>query len=152
MSGKVSGEHTYVHLKFLWIENKEHLFDLVIIFFLLSHCLCTHLHYHTTMIFGCMFFATKIFYLIFVLNVNHSNIAPQIALFKVNCINTCLEHNWAFVLTAGNVQIAGLLVEGEEGQVHWAGAGERDSDTVQDISIGEDSDVQIGLWMKKNDF
>ena len=58
----------------------------------------------------------------------------------------------AFVLTAGNVQIAGLLVEGEEGQVHWAGAGERDSDTVQDISIGEDSDVQIGLWMKKRIF
>ena len=33
-------------------------------------------------------------------------------------------------LTAGHVQCAGLLIQGEEGQVHRAGAGDRDSEII----------------------
>jgi hypothetical protein len=48
-------------------------------------------------------------------------------------------------LTAGDIQVAGLFVERKQGQVHWAGAGQRDSDAVQHIAIGKHSNVQIGL-------
>ena len=40
--------------------------------------------------------------------------------------------------------MAGLLVQGEPGQVHRAGAEEGGSDAVQHISVGEDTDVHVG--------
>ena len=48
------------------------------------------------------------------------------------------------MLTAGNVQVTGLLVQGEEGEVHGAEAGEGDADAVEDVAVGEDSDVEVG--------
>ena len=52
-------------------------------------------------------------------------------------------------LTARDVQVAGLLVEREEREVHGAGAGERDADAVQDVAVGEHAHVQVGLKIKK---
>ena len=48
------------------------------------------------------------------------------------------------MLTAGNVQVTGLLVQGEEGEVHGAEAGEGDANAVEDVAVGEDSDVEVG--------
>ena len=48
------------------------------------------------------------------------------------------------MLTAGNVQVTGLLVQGEEGEVHGAEAGEGDADAVEHVAVGEDSDVEVG--------
>ena len=47
-------------------------------------------------------------------------------------------------LTACNVEVTGLLVQGEEGEVHRAEAGEGDADAVEDVAVGEDSDVEVG--------
>ncbi len=52
-------------------------------------------------------------------------------------------------LTARHVQVACLLVEREEREVHGAGAGERDADAVQDVAVGEHAHVQVGLKIKK---
>lgn len=49
------------------------------------------------------------------------------------------------VLTTGNVKVAGLLIEWEQCQMHWARAGQRHPDTVQDISIWVNPDIQVGL-------
>ena len=49
------------------------------------------------------------------------------------------------ILTAGYVQEAGLLVQGEEGKVHGAGAGEGDADAVEHGAVREDTHVQVGL-------
>ena len=47
-------------------------------------------------------------------------------------------------LTAGNVEVTGLLVQGEEGKVHGTEAGEGDADAVEDVAVGEDSNVEVG--------
>ena len=47
-------------------------------------------------------------------------------------------------LTACNVEVTGLLVQGEEGEVHRAETGEGDADAVEDVAVGEDSDVEVG--------
>ena len=47
-------------------------------------------------------------------------------------------------LTACNIQIARLFIQRKKSQIHGAEASEGDSDTVEDITVGEDSDVEIG--------
>ena len=47
-------------------------------------------------------------------------------------------------LTAGQVEVAGLLVHGEPGQVHGAGAEEGGPDAVEHVSIRIDTDVEVG--------
>ena len=49
-------------------------------------------------------------------------------------------------LTASHIQVACLFVQWKQGQVHGAGAGQRDADAVQDVTVWEHSDVQI--WLK----
>ena len=48
------------------------------------------------------------------------------------------------LLTACHVQVAGLLIKGEESEVHAAGADERDADTVENVAVRVDSDVEVG--------
>ena len=50
-----------------------------------------------------------------------------------------------FTLTAGHIQIAGLLVEWKKSQVHRTGTSQGHSYTVKDISVGEHPHVQIRL-------
>ena len=50
-----------------------------------------------------------------------------------------------FTLTAGHIQIAGLLVKWKKRQVHGTCASQGHSYTVKDISVGEHPHVQIGL-------
>ena len=46
---------------------------------------------------------------------------------------------------ASHGDMTGLRVEREQLQVHGAAQGERDSDTIENITIGVDSHVQVGL-------
>ena len=47
------------------------------------------------------------------------------------------------LLTAGNVESAGLLVQGEEGQVHGAGAGDGDPATTDITIVNSNDDDKI---------
>ena len=47
------------------------------------------------------------------------------------------------VAVAGDLEGAGLTVHGVELQVHRAGQSQGDSDAVQDVAVGKDSDVDI---------
>ena len=47
-------------------------------------------------------------------------------------------------LTASYVKDAGLLIQREECQIHRAETGQRDPDTVENIPIWVDSDVEVG--------
>ena len=46
---------------------------------------------------------------------------------------------------AGDGEVAGLGVQREQGEVHGAAESEGDPDAVQNIPIGEHSDVEVGL-------
>ena len=46
---------------------------------------------------------------------------------------------------AGDGEVAGLGVQREELEVHGAGEGERHADAVQDVAVGEDAHVEVGL-------
>ena len=47
------------------------------------------------------------------------------------------------IFTAGNLHRAHLPVKRVELEVHWAGQSQGDSDAVQDVAVGKDSDVDI---------
>ena len=46
-------------------------------------------------------------------------------------------------LTACNVKIACLLVEGEECEVHPTDADQGHPDAVEDVTVGEDTDIEV---------
>ena len=46
-------------------------------------------------------------------------------------------------LTASNVQVTCLFIQRKESQIHGAEAGERYSDAVENISVREDSNVEV---------
>ena len=50
----------------------------------------------------------------------------------------------SFKLTACNIKITCLFIQWKKSQIHGTEASEGDSNTVENISIWEDSDVQIG--------
>ena len=49
------------------------------------------------------------------------------------------------VAVAGDLEGAGLTVHGVELQVHGTGEGQGDPDAVQDVAVGKDAHVQVGL-------
>ena len=48
------------------------------------------------------------------------------------------------VITAGHVEVTGLPVQREPGQVHGAAAQQARPDAVEDVTVREDSDVEVG--------
>ena len=47
-------------------------------------------------------------------------------------------------LTASNVQVTRLFIQRKESQIHGAEACERYSDAVENITVREDSNVEVG--------
>ena len=48
------------------------------------------------------------------------------------------------LLTACYIKVAGLFIQRKESQVHGAEACEGDADAVEDITIREDADIEVG--------
>jgi len=64
---------------------------------------------------------------------------------KMAVKNECKDLYNFVPLTTGHIKVAGLLVQGEEGEVHGASAGEADPDGVKDVAVRKHSHVQILL-------
>ena len=48
------------------------------------------------------------------------------------------------MITAGHVEVTGLPVQREPSQVHGAAAQQARPDAVEDVTVREDSDVEVG--------
>ena len=51
---------------------------------------------------------------------------------------------WLIKLTAGDVEIASLLVKREEREIHGAEAGQGDPDAVEHVAVGKHPDIEVG--------
>ena len=45
--------------------------------------------------------------------------------------------------TAGNFESAGLAVHGVKLEMHWTRESQRDPDAVEDVTVGEDTDIEV---------